>query len=50
MMGLRDRPVQLVRAFRAVLANPDLRRLALAYLLFGAARWANVTGELVAAS
>ena len=31
----------MVRAFRAVLANPDLRRLAVAYLLFGQARWAN---------
>jgi MFS family permease len=40
-MALRDRPGRMVRTFRAVLGNPDLRRLALAYLLFGAARWAN---------
>ena len=38
-MRLRDRP--RVQSFRAVVANADLRRLAIAYLLWGLARWAN---------
>ena len=40
-MGLRDRPSHIVRSFRAVLANKDLRRLAVAFLFWGLARWAN---------
>jgi MFS family permease len=40
-MALRDRPAHIALAFRAVFANRDLRRLAIAFTLFGLARWAN---------
>ena len=38
MMGLRDRLARMVRAFRPVFANRDLRRIELAFLLFGLAK------------
>ena len=40
-MGLRGRSGHIVQSFRSVFANTDLRRLAIAYLLWGLARWAN---------
>lgn len=40
-MGLRDRPAHILTSFRAVVANRDLRRLAIAFLFWGLARWAN---------
>jgi MFS family permease len=39
MMGVRDRLARMVRAFRPVFANRDLRRIELAFLLFGLAKW-----------
>jgi MFS family permease len=40
-MGLRRRPAHTVQSFRAVVANRDLRRLSIAFLFWGLARWAN---------
>jgi MFS family permease len=38
-MGIPDRLTWKVRAFRPVFANRDLRRVLLAFLLFGLAKW-----------
>jgi hypothetical protein len=38
-MGILDRLTRKVRAFRPVFANRDLRRVLLAFLLFGLAKW-----------
>lgn len=40
-MALRERTAHIARSFRAVSANTDLRRLAIAFLFWGLARWAN---------
>jgi hypothetical protein len=39
MMGIPDRLVRKLQAFRPVFANRDLRRVLLAFLLFGLAKW-----------
>ena len=38
-MGIPDRLTRKMRAFRPVFANRDLRRVLLAFLLFGLAKW-----------
>ena len=38
-MGIPDRLTRKLRAFRPVFANRDLRRVLLAFLLFGLAKW-----------
>ena len=40
-MRLRVRLAHIARSFRAVSDNRDLRRLAVAFLFWGLARWAN---------
>ena len=40
-MALRERTAHIFRSFRAVSANRELRRLAIAFLFWGLARWAN---------